>query len=46
MLNISNMAIAGIINFNVAESNFTIEEFKSDEFIIKRNSDGLASLDA
>jgi len=44
MLNISNIATAGIINFNVAESDFTIKEFKTDEFIIKPTADGLASL--
>jgi len=46
LLNISNSAIAGIINFNVDESKFRIDTLEISGFIIERTDIGLASLGA
>ena len=44
LLNISNSAIAGIINFNATTSDFTLETLETNDFIITRTADGLANL--
>jgi hypothetical protein len=46
MINLSSSAVAGIINFNTAESDFTINELETNGFILKNTADGFGLLDA
>jgi hypothetical protein len=46
ILNVSNAATAGIINFNNTESDFTISELETNGFILKSTAVGFGLLDA